>query len=168
MRKMFTTMGLMWLILAGASAQAYDPLALSDVSQSVKVTVVVNKKARVEVPENIGSVTVISADSARGYVDIGAGFRLKVWCNSPDGVSVSARTSGGISDPSGRYLNSQRLSIQTAAGRYQPLNEQGVEIYSSSVKEIATPIDCRLRLHLPPGSPTGRYRFDLQLEAVPK
>jgi len=169
MKKIFWSIALCDLALSPAFGQYPDPLALTDVSQTVRVTVMVNKKARLEVLKNLESIYVTPADSARGFLNIGKALRIRVWCNSPEGVSVSARSSQGISDPMGRPLSNRYLAIEAAReGKYLPLDEKGQEIFSSEKKESATLIDCGARLHLPPGSPVGCYRVDLQFTAVPK
>ncbi len=152
-----------------ALSQNPSALSLDDVSQSVLVTVRVNKKARIEKIRTIDRIEVSPADSAKGYVDIPRGVNLAVWCNSLDGVVVNANLEGGIYDPGGsrhpRGLLAYRID---GCGQFMPFNGGPMKVYESYSKEKGTNLCYDLRLYLPSGSTTGIYRFNMEFTASPK
>lgn len=140
-----------------------------DVSQSVRVTVVVRKKARLETYRIAKSISVTLEDIARGYADLPQAAQLAVWCNSLDGVTVEVGLEGGIIDPAGvrkpRGLMAYRLSD---SGAFVPFNGKPTSLYESSQKETAKGLAIDLRLYLPPDATPGSYSFDLSFVATPK
>jgi hypothetical protein len=169
MKNHLLTLMMLSQIIGVSGAQESSYFGLNDVSQSVQVTVMVNKKARIELTKNISEVTVTSADIARGYLEITDAVNLLVWCNSLEGVQVSANLRQGISDPQGRILSRGLVALRTSAGvDYSSFDNGPLVIYESSNKEKSTPVRCSLRLYLPPGSTAGLYRLDLSFEAIPK
>lgn len=150
-------------------AQGSPDFTLDKVSQSVRVTAMVNKKARIEVIEAAQEIAVTPSDSSRDYLDVRDAVRLMVWCNSLDGVQVTARLPEGIRDPSGMSRPRGLLALGISpGGGFHAFNGSPLVIYESSGKDKATPISCSLRLCLPPGSATGLYRLGLSFEAIPK
>ena len=150
-------------------AQDASLLSAPDISQSVHVTVTVNKKARVEVVRLTESITVTLGDSARGYADVPEAIQLLVWCNSLDGVQVDVNMPQGIFDETGQRHPRGLLTYCLAGSRsYLPFDGGSNPMYESSKKETATGLSFDLRLLLPEGSSTGFYRYRLEFAAKPQ
>ena len=169
MKNQLAVLALLGLVAAGSSAQVSAGFALNDVSQSVRVTAIVNKKTRIEVLRAVQEIMVTPSDSFRGYLDIRDAVKLMVWCNSLEGVQVTARLPRGIHGPRGEPRPRGLLALETCpGGGYAAFDGGSLLIYESSGKEKATPLYCSLRLYLPPGSTPGLYRIGLAFEATPK
>lgn len=142
---------------------------LDDISQSVRVTVVVRKKARLEFSRTTETIIVRQEDLARGYVLIPAAFDIRLWCNSPEGSKIYAELDNDILSPQGTAIGRQNLMLRLSPmGVFAGLGQGTLLVYESDRKETSTPLSCDLKLKLPPNAVAGQYGINLTWRAEPK
>lgn len=162
------------LILVGGLMLAADLVSqpanlLDDISQSVRVTVVVRKKARLELMRTWETINVRQEDLARGYVLIPGAFDIRLWCNSPEGSRIYAELDHGLLSPQGGMIGRQNLEIRLSGTSAFTGFDQGLlTIYESDRKETGTAVSCDLKLKLPPNTIAGPYRLNITFRAEPK
>lgn len=145
------------------------PNLLDDVSQSVRVTVLVRKKARLEVLQALNKIEVRTEDLVRGYVIVPRAIIFKLWCNSLDGALVFADVKTPVTSSRGKILPLSNIALKRHDLKdYIHLQESHALVYESFQKEGGGFLCYDLKINLPTKSEEGIYFINLELSAEPK
>ncbi len=157
-----------WLMLAVTSWAFARQISDNQASEHIGVSISLTKAARIQALESIDRVRISPLDIKRGYLDLPRAYKLSVWCNSPDGVTVEAALEPGLSDSTGRILNGSVSIRPQERADLIPIAQMPVPVYEGSGQEKYRVLEYDLRLHLPKNLPPGVYHFDIAFTAQPK